>query len=163
MTLGASFSYAQSPSDKVDPYRSTTFPLPRFASIAQEKAFVRAGPGKKYPIKFIIEKPGLPVEITLEFDSWRKIKDISGQEGWVFRSLLSGKRTAIITGVQPVSLHKHQDIKANYSFVTAMLEPSVIVNIQECEGDACLVEAQGFAGWIERKSLWGVYVDENFD
>lgn len=164
--MGGVNSYAQEESEAInkdDPYRSTTFPLPRFASIAKEKAFVRTGPGKKYPIKWVIEKADIPVEIILEFDVWRKIRDIDGQEGWVFKSLLSGERTAFIVGNTSVSLYASQYINDEFAKVIASLEPSVLVKVEECEGDACYVNAQGFKGWIARKSIWGVYADENFD
>lgn len=149
--------------EKKDPYRSTNLPLPRFASVAKEKAFVRTGPGKKYPIKWVIEKQGVPVEITLEFDTWRKIRDVDGQEGWVLKTLLSGNRSGIIISKQSVPLYSSEDINSNYSSIIASLEPSVIVKIKECHGGSCYVDAQGYKGWIERKSLWGVYAEENFD
>lgn len=165
LTIGGTNSYAQEVDDvnKDDPYRSTTFPLPRFASIAKEKAFVRTGPGKKYPIKWVIEKADIPVEIILEFDVWRKIRDIDGQEGWVFKTLLSGERTAYVTGEVPVSLYGSKYINDEFSKSIARLEPLVLVKVEACEGDACYVDAQGFKGWIARKSIWGVYADENFD
>jgi SH3-like domain-containing protein len=39
----------------------------------------------------------LPVEITAEFENWRRVRDSEGAEGWVYHSLLSGRRTAVIT------------------------------------------------------------------
>lgn len=155
-------AYAQSELKGSDPYRSTTFPLPRFASISQGKAYVRTGPGKKYPIKWIIEKPGMPVEIILEFDAWRKIRDQEGQEGWVFKSLLSGERTGYITGDSAVTLMKSKDFHTN-PHPLAKLEPQLLIQISRCQNDVCEVTAQGFKGWLERKSIWGVYADENFD
>ena len=40
--------------------------------------------------------PRLPVEITAEFENWRRIRDWEGAEGWVYHSLLSGRRTALV-------------------------------------------------------------------
>ncbi|MGB0720715.1 MAG: SH3 domain-containing protein, partial [Bdellovibrionales bacterium] len=82
--------------DAVDPFRSTAYPLPRFAALASNEIYVRAGPGKQYPVQWVFKKAGLPVEIVLEFDHWRKIKDYEGASGWVHKSLLSGRRTAIV-------------------------------------------------------------------
>ena len=36
-------------------------------------------------------------EITAEFENWRRVRDSEGAEGWVYHSLLSGRRTAVIT------------------------------------------------------------------
>ena len=38
----------------------------------------------------------LPVEITAKFENWRRIRDSDGTEGWVYHSLLSGKRTGMV-------------------------------------------------------------------
>ncbi len=42
---------------------------------------MRAGPDQKYPIRWTYSRRGLPVEIVLEFENWRKIRDHEGQEG----------------------------------------------------------------------------------
>jgi len=63
-----------------DMFRSTTYPLPRFVTISSNKAYVRTGPDKKYPVKWVYKQKGLPVEIILEFDHWRKIRDIAGRD-----------------------------------------------------------------------------------
>ena len=40
-------------------------------------------------------KPGIPMEVVQEFDYWRRVRYADGTEGWIFHSLLSGKRTVI--------------------------------------------------------------------
>ena len=74
--------------------RATGLPLPRFVSLKSNNVNVRRGPGQDYDVVFTFVRAGLPVEITDEFENWRKIRDSDGSEGWVFHSLLSGKRTA---------------------------------------------------------------------
>ena len=44
-----------------------------------------------------LQRAGLPVEITAEFENWRRIRDWEGAEGWVYHSLLSGRRTALVS------------------------------------------------------------------
>ena len=55
------------------------------------------GPAKTYEIKWLYQRAGLPVEITAEFENWRRIRDSDGTEGWVYHSLLSGRRTGMVT------------------------------------------------------------------
>lgn len=143
-----------------DPYRSTGYDLPRFAAIASGKAFVRAGPGVKYPILWVYEKEGYPVEITLEFENWRKIRGHDGEEGWVHLQLLSGKRSVFIPGDQDINLRQKPEPE---SAVIAMLKPGVIANLEACKGDYCKVAASGYKGWAERKLLWGVYASEDLN
>ena len=38
-----------------------------------------------------------------------------------------------------------------------------VVNITACNLFWCDVRVKGFSGWVERKSLWGVYETEELD
>ncbi|MCB1839766.1 MAG: SH3 domain-containing protein [Alphaproteobacteria bacterium] len=147
-----------------DPFHTTNLPLPRFASLGAEEVHVRAGPGQKYPIKWTFSRQGLPVEIILEFENWRKIRDHDGQEGWVYHTLLSGARTAFIESKENVPAYESpfndDDKKSN---INIMLEPKVLVNLEECQARWCAIEISGYHGWIERKFLWGIYENELFD
>ncbi|MRU27417.1 aspartyl-trna synthetase, partial [Xylella fastidiosa subsp. multiplex] len=72
-------------------------PVPRYVSLKSDHVYVRAGPTKDNDVAWIFTRPGLPVEITAEFENWRRVRDSEGSEGWVYHSLLSGRRTAIVT------------------------------------------------------------------
>src|SRR5262245_17299828 len=70
-------------------------PLPRFATTRSSPINVRVGPGTRYDVAWVYVKPGTPVEIIQEFDTWRKIRDFDGSEGWVHQNLLSGNRAGL--------------------------------------------------------------------
>ena len=79
-----------------DPVGSVTaLPLPRYASLKTDRVNLREGPSKDHATKWVFQRAGLPVEITGEFEIWRKVRDSEGAEGWVLHSLLSGRRTAL--------------------------------------------------------------------
>lgn len=140
-----------------DPFRSTAYPLPRFVSLASGEAHVRAGPGKKYPIQWVFKRAGLPVEIILEFDHWRKIKDFEGQEGWIHKSLLSGRRSAFVQSDDSVPLYSKPETESR---LAAYLQPGVVARIKECGPQWCQIDAAGYKGWALKDALWGVYADE---
>ena len=71
-------------------------PVPRFVSLKTDRVNVRGGPDKDHDVAWIYTRIGWPVEITAEFENWRRIRDSDGTEGWVYHSLLSGKRTAAV-------------------------------------------------------------------
>ncbi len=73
-------------------------PIPRFVSLRTNPINLRAGPGVRYPVDWVYVRRYLPVEVIDEFDTWRQIRDPAGAEGWVHQSMLSGKRTAVVTG-----------------------------------------------------------------
>ena len=151
---------ARGQSGTPESFRSTDLPLPRFASVKDAKAYVRAGPGMQFPYKWVYRREGLPVEITQEFDQWRRIRDSDGQEGWINAMMLSGQRTALVGGPDMAEM---RDGPSDGERLRARLEPGVIAVIKECADSWCKVQAGGFSGWIERKSLWGIYENENLN
>ena len=146
--------------------------LPRFVSLKSDKVNVRGGPNKDQDVAWVYTRTGLPVEITAEFENWRRIRDWEGAEGWVYHSLLSGRRTGLISAAvkgkspdQPVPIHASADAK---SAVVAQLEPGVLGAVKRCDGQWCRVSGKGingtgFDGWIEQDRLWGVYPNEKVE
>ncbi len=139
-------------------------PVPRYVSLKSGRINVRRGPGNDYPIEWVFEKRGLPVEVTAESDRWRRIRDREGDVGWVWHSMLDGRRTALIENrageTTPVAIHTEPDAAAA---VVAYAEPGVIAQLASCKGEWCEVKASGYEGWTLRDKLWGTYPNENFD
>jgi SH3-like domain-containing protein len=146
-------------------------PLPRFVTTRSNPINVRVGPGTKYDVAWVYVKAGTPVEIIQEFDTWRKIRDADGSEGWLHQNLLQGKRAGLVSpsATEPVALRRDPDDQAG---VRAWLTPSFRVDLKECDGKWCKVVAtahpvngspQSFDGWMHQADLWGVYKDEAFD
>ena len=135
--------------------------IPRFASLSSDKVYLRAGPGKQYPVKWIYKREGYPIEIVREFDHWRKIRDRDGHTGWVYKGLLTSKRTVIVSmpGLEQTSLwlKRNDDPEAQK---IARVESGAILFLKECNQGWCRGSAQGITGWIERKYLWGIYETE---
>ena len=131
--------------------RSTGLPLPRFVSLAVDRVNVRFGPGKQYPINWVFARKGMPVEIIEEFDTWRKIRDYEGEEGWIHSSLLSSTRMVMITGdVRDLRRTPGPDAR-----VVLRAEPGVIGQLFDCEENWCRIEIDGRRGWLQRSEFWG--------
>jgi SH3-like domain-containing protein len=139
-------------------------PVPRFVSLKSDKVNMHIGPAKTYEVKWLYQRAGLPVEITAEFETWRRIRDADGTEGWVYHSLLSGRRTGMVTAKdadQLVTLHDKPDMQ---SAVTARLERGVIATVKRCTGEGwCYLAGRGFEGFVQQTRLWGVYPNEKVD
>lgn len=139
-------------------------PVPRYVSLKSGRINVRRGPGDDYPIEWVFEKRGLPVEVTAESDRWRRIRDREGDTGWVWHSMLDGRRTAIVQNpngeTTPVALHSEPNASAP---IVAYAEPGVVAQLAACKNAWCELKASGYEGWIERASLWGTYPGENFE
>jgi len=146
---------------RADPLGSATgLPLPRYASLKTDRVNLREGPSKDHPTKWVFQRAGLPVEITAEFETWRKVRDSEGAEGWVLHSLLSGRRTGIVGVGKAGKTYKIYAQAREGGDVAATLESGVIANVRSCDGAWCLIFGDGYKGYIEQVALWGVYPDE---
>lgn len=159
----AMFVLAQSGARAGSGETTSGLPIPRFVSIKTDRVNVRGGPDKDHDVAWIYTRVGWPVEITAEFENWRRIRDSDGTEGWVYHSLLSGKRTAVVqlkakTDLAP--LHAKADAQ---SPVTAQLQSGVLGSVKSCNGLWCRLVGEGFDGFIEQNRLWGVYPDEKIE
>jgi SH3-like domain-containing protein len=138
--------------------------LPRFVSLKSDKVNVRGGPTKDHDVAWVYTRTGLPVEIVAEYENWRRIRDWEGAEGWVYHSLLSGRRTGLVvapkSSEEPIPVYASADLQ---SAVMAKLQPGVLSAVKRCTGDWCRVHGNGYDGWIRQDRLWGVYPKEQVD
>eukprot|EP01037_Dinobryon_pediforme_P008181 gene8181-8265_t len=138
-------------------------PVPRFVSLKSDRVNVREGPSKDHATRWIYQRAGLPVEITAEFETWRKIRDSEGAEGWVLHSLLSGRRTALVLAGKTsgnLMLFAKPTLQAG---VSAALQPGVIGSIKTCDGAWCHIYSDEFDGYIPQNNIWGAYPDEKIN
>ena len=56
-------------------------PIPRYVSLKSDHVNVRAGPTKDNDVAWVYTRAGLPVEITAEFENWRRVRDSEGVRG----------------------------------------------------------------------------------
>jgi SH3-like domain-containing protein len=161
-TLAIASAPAHSADDTAGPVSG--LPLPRFVSLKADKVNLRAGPTRDHDVTWVFTRAGLPVEITAESENWRRIRDSEGTEGWVYHSLLSSRRTALVAPWskkdETFPLYASGDRSAR---VTAQLQPGVLGAVRSCDKKWCRIYGDGFDGYIEQERLWGVYPDETVE
>src|SRR6187397_86985 len=101
-------------------------PVPRYVSLKSDHVNVRAGPTKDNDVAWVYTRSGLPVEITAEFENWRRVRD---SEGWVYQSLLSGRRTAVVTMKTRDELAPLYDRADPSRSVAARLQAGVVATV----------------------------------
>jgi len=138
----------------------------RYVSLKADRVFLRQGPGTDYPIAWIFQRAGLPVEVIREFEVWRQVRDAGGTVGWVHSSLLSGRRTALVLpweikeGQTQVPLATLRDGDHEKARALAQVEAGVLASIISCEKGWCRVSIGDHRGYIEQGKLWGTYPNE---
>jgi len=140
-------------------YAKTGLKLPRFVSLSKGEVNVRNGPDKTHPIKWVMHRKRMPVEIIAEAKRWRMIRDIQGDEGWVHQALLSPRRSVIITGETQVIY----DRASKKSAPLARIEVGAEASLNGCNKEFCKITAEGIKGWVDRRRLWGIYPNEMND
>jgi SH3-like domain-containing protein len=135
--------------------------LPRFVSLKSDKVNVRRGPSTDQAIVWVFSRAGLPVEVIAESDNWRRVRDSEGADGWVFHSLLSARRTVLVT---PWS-KDHSSVplyssRSTNSRPVASLQSGVLGNVVECDGEWCQLSVDDYSGYVQQDRLWGVYKGE---
>lgn len=152
------------PGEAAEPQRrgDSGLPLPRFVSLSSAEVNVRMGPSFKHKVKWTYHKVGLPVEVVHEFGNWRRVRDADGEEGWVHHSLLSGRRTVLVSPWSgdvkrtiPLRPVPREDARP-----VAYLEPFVLATVDECDGSWCAIAGRGWSGVVPQRALWGVYPQE---
>jgi SH3-like domain-containing protein len=147
---------AEGPSSKDAVKYRSGLPVPRFASLRAGRAYMRAGPGKEYPVIWEFVRPGTPLEVVSEWNVWRKVRDADGTEGWMDRAMLSTDRTIQITR-QMRDLRARPDLS---SPIVLRAEPGVVMRVTMCADRWCRVEGQGRSGYLLREQGFGVYPAE---
>ena len=125
--------------------------LPRFVSLKAEVANLRVGPGRRYPIDWVYKRRGLPLLVVQHFDQWRWVRDHEGTKGWMHQSLLSTRRTALVTGgVQTI---RERPLPKAPAILRA--EAGVVADLLGCEDGWCRIALDGEEGWVPENGLWG--------
>jgi len=139
-------------------YGANKHPVPRFVSLRSSEIKMRVGPGREYPVKWVLQRKGLPVKVIAEYDTWRQVECHDGTAGWIHQSLLTGNRTLMITHEKCRLLSSaNRDAHS-----TAKLAPSTLVpfKLKDCKSGRCYVNAHGTKGWVPKDQVWGLLVGE---
>lgn len=131
---------------------TTGLPVPRFVSLRADKVNLRTGPGLRYPIDWVFQRRGLPVEVLDEFNAWRKIRTWDGTRGWVHGVMLDSTRTARVLGQQPRVLLSDPGPRGD---PVAMVQPGAVGTLGSCREAYCHVDFGRHAGWLRRAQIYG--------
>ena len=137
----------------------TNLPLPRYVSLKANEANARRGPDTSHRIDWVYKRRDIPLRVTAEFEHWRRVEDIEGKGGWMHYALLSGLRTAYVQ-TDMTQLFQRPDVNSPQ---TALLERGVVARLRECQGAWCRLELEDARGWAEKRHLWGVEAQDEFN
>ena len=138
-------------------------PVPRYVSLKTDRVNVRRGPSTEHQVIWVFAKQGLPVEIIAESDLWRRVRDSDGEEGWVYHTLLAGRRTGLVAPWSKGENVSLRDSPKTSAQTVAIVQTGVIGKVLRCTGKWCEFSVNGYSGWLKQEMLWGVYPDEKIE
>lgn len=125
---------------------------PYWASINRPRAIMRAGPASEMRALWEYRRMGLPLRVLAVRDDWRQVQDPDGVVGWMHKRLLTGRRTAIVTGTGPQAMRTSPAADAPIAWRP---QPGVIGRLSDCANGWCMLDVDGRTGWIAAGSIWG--------
>jgi SH3-like domain-containing protein len=120
-------------------------------AIAREGATMRAGPSRLMRAMWVYRRPGLPLKVVAVYEDWRQVREQDGTTGWMHRSLLTGRRTAVVTENR-APMRTRGDAAAPVAFYA---EQGVVGRVSECTPDWCQFDVFGRRGYIATSAIWG--------
>ncbi len=139
------------------PMVASGLPVPRWVTVKAPRVNVRRGPSLDLDVLWTYVKPGVPVEVIAEYDTWRRIRDADGGTGWVKAAMLDGRRNVTVTGRVNTAILAAPKADAD---AVAFAEPGLVAQLVACDGEWCEISTRGYDGFVSRDRLWGVYADE---
>lgn len=132
---------------------------PYWASIAKGDAIMRAGPERTYPAVWRYRRADLPVLVTQVHKEWRRIREVDGTEGWMLATLLSARRTAMVTEkMSPLYAEPTTAAPINWR-----AEAGVVGRLSKCIDGWCRFDANGKRGYVKIDAIWGIAPGETVD
>lgn len=125
--------------------------VPYWASISASEAMMRTGPDRTYPALWVYKRRDLPLRVVQISGAWRRVQEQDGTAGWMLASLLSARRTGVVTGMfRPI-----REARDETSRLLWQAEPGVVGRISKCDGKWCRIAIGDRTGFIQQSGLWG--------
>ncbi len=129
------------------------FVVPRYVSLKYNRSRGRTGPSSEYPVAWEYKRTGLPLIVVAETETWRKVRDVNGDESWMNRRLLDGKRMVLARSEIVLRAKPRSDSGAR-----ANVAKGALLRLDKCQEDLwCKVEDEesGIVGYALQTLLWG--------
>ena len=122
-----------------------------FLSLKKDKVYVRYGPGKNYPIKYIYKKKFLTIKVIDKKDNFRRIIDHKKNSGWIQRSQLR-EANSIIVLEDKIVFKKN----SKFSKPLVKLEKGRLIQVKKCISNWCKIKTENYLGWLQNNDVWGL-------
>jgi len=143
--------------------KGTSIQKGTFLSIKASEANLRRGPGKMYPIDWVIKRKFYPVQVVQTFQEWYQVIDIDGSKGWISKQMLTKNRHVLFQ--QPLSTVYKKPLPDAPSVATVKKGViAALLNMSEVKGTPpqtwchikTLSPTAAIIGYTNCHNLWGI-------
>lgn len=129
------------------------FPIPRYVSLRHNRSYGRSGPSREHAIAWVYERKGLPMIVVAETEVFRKVRDLDGDETWMHKSQLVGRKSAV--ALHDTTLYSRPRESGKIRVIAGK---DTILFVENCDQIGwCKVESKtGHKGYVRSRALWGV-------
>jgi len=127
--------------------------VPRWVSLKSSMR-CRQGPSRAHRELWRYGQAGLPLVVVAEAEGWRRVRDVNGDQCWIFAQGLSGVRGALVTK-DVVVVRAWPEVGAR---ARARVGRGSVVRLEACRDGWCEVATRGetsYRGWVLQAGLWG--------
>ena len=123
-----------------------------FVSI-KSKANLRAGPGKQYPINWILNLQNMPVKMLEKGNIYSKIELADGTIGWIWNSTISKNKSIIVLKDSFIfDKNKNNIVFVKKNVVLEKVKCNELVSNEK----SCKIKIRNYKGYISEKNIWGI-------
>ena len=90
--------------------------------------------------------------IKARFEDWFRIEDVEGRKGWISKTQLSNKLSAIVIS-STEKIYKFPNLNSK---VLAIVKKNFVIEVSKCRKNWCKVNEKEIKGWVNKDGLWGI-------
>ncbi len=121
--------------------------------VGAQEANLRKGPGTKYAKTWEVFKY-MPFKKISKKGNWYKVKDVDGDEHWVYTKLVTTKFECAVVKVDKANIRSGPGAQYSKIALSPALQYDVFKVVKTKSSWVQLVDEFGDTGWIFRKLLW---------
>jgi SH3-like domain-containing protein len=123
-----------------------------YVSVKNDAVNIRSGPSTKNNVIWQVFE-SFPLQVLKREGKWAKVVDFEGDEGWIYETLISSKKSVIVN-VETANMRSGPSTEDT---VVATVKKGVVFTPLEINGDWLKVRYKNeFTGWMHNSLLWPV-------
>lgn len=121
-----------------------------YVSVKNDAVNMRSGPSTKNNVIWQVFE-GFPLQVIKRDGKWAKVVDFEGDEGWIYETLISSKKSVIVN-VETANMRSGPNTDET---VVATVKKGVVFTPLEMKGDWMKISYKNeITGWMHNSLLW---------